>query len=90
MFPLKFQILCHSKFFSMTPLFFSLGAFIVWSLSIITIYYSKSYSSIDHIESTTGHMGYLITILGLYLIYKAYTLFIAEKKILRFNFWSIL
>ncbi len=74
----------------MVSFFLSLGAFIIWVLSIIIMYYSTFYSNISHIESSSGYAGYLATIIGLYALYKGYTIFVAEKKVLKWNFWSIL
>ncbi len=73
----------------MLQLVFGGISFVLWALYIILTYYSKSYSSIDHIESTTGYGGYLAAILIFYVIYKIITIFFIEKKQLKFNFWHL-
>lgn len=72
----------------MLSLILSAIGFIIWALSIIMIYYSKSYSSIDHIESAAGFSGYLITVLVIYVGYKIVSIAIGWKT-LKFNFWTI-
>lgn len=74
----------------MAQLIFPSIGFIIWSISIILIYYSKSYSGIDHIESTTNLWGYLMTILFFYAIYKGYTLFLSPRKKIKIWFFGIL
>lgn len=64
--------------------------FILWSVSIILMYYSTFYSQINHMESASWYAGYLITIWILYACYKAYTLFISEKREIRIGLFWIL
>lgn len=61
----------------------------IWALYIIVTYYSKNYSSIDHIESATGYGGYITALILIYAIYKTITVVFMEKKELRFSFWHI-
>ena len=68
---------------------FSSFGFIAWSLTIILLYYSRFYSNIDHIESTSGFLWYIVTIGIIYTGYKLTTILLWWKK-LSFNFWSIL
>ena len=68
----------------MTQLILAGVGFITWALITILIYYSTYYSPINHIESASGYMPYLIVVILFYLGYKAYTIFIAEKKELQF------
>lgn len=61
-------------------LFGGLG-FIIWAITVISTYYSTRYSSISHIETTTGYGGYLATIIIAYLIYKITTIIFEVKQI---------
>lgn len=63
------------------PQFISSFAFIVWSVAIIWVYYSTFYSNINHIESTTNYLSYLITLVILYSLYKIGTIAFWLKKI---------
>lgn len=63
-------------------------AFVPWVIYIITTYYSKSFSQIDHIESATGYGGYLAAIGIIYLIYKAISM-ISDSRRVRFSFWHL-
>ncbi len=74
----------------MTQLIFASISFIAWSISIILLYYSKSFSGIDHIESTENIWGYLITIFFFYALYKGYTLFLSSGKKIKIWFFGIL
>ncbi len=64
--------------------------FTIWALYIIMTYYSKTYSSVNHIEVATGFAWFLVTILILYGAYKLYAIYFSGKKQIRFTFWSIL
>ena len=72
----------------MYAFFLSSAGFIVWALSIIFIYYAKTYSSINHAESAAGFWKYLIIIGLIYWSYKIMSIMSWWKKV-RFNFWSI-
>lgn len=50
------QIYLYPYNFSMYAFLFSSFAFISWSLAIILMYYSRFYSNVDHLESTTGYL----------------------------------
>lgn len=63
--------------------------FFIWTTSIISIYYSKFYSNINHLESSSGYLWYLITVWLIYLWYKFFSISAGWKKI-SFNFWTIL
>ena len=67
----------------------SSSIFILWTLSIIFMYYSKTYSNIDHLESSTWYSGYLILIWVIYGIYKGVSIWFGWKK-LSLNLWKIL
>ncbi len=67
----------------------SSAGFVIWSLSIILMYYSRFYSNVDHIESTNGFLGYIVTIGLFYWGYKLISILSWWKR-LSFNFWSIL
>lgn len=71
------------------PSLISSFAFILWSVSIIGIYYSNFYSSINHIETATGYWSYLLTLGLLYWGYKVFTIAFWLKKI-RLSFLWIL
>lgn len=62
--------------------------FIPWVMYIIITYYSKNFSSIDHIESATGYSWYLMAIWFVYFVYKIASLMIHPKKV-RLSFWHI-
>ena len=74
----------------MTHLILSGISLLLWAVGIIVIYYSNYYSSISHIESSSGFSGYLMAILFLYLLYKTYSVFIAKKRTLKIWFLGIL
>jgi hypothetical protein len=61
-----------------------------WVLPIIFIYYSTYYSKIDHIESATGFMGYLIFMVLAYAVYKAYMVFVSDRKEFRIGLLTII
>lgn len=87
----------------MLPLLFAGIAFTLWALFIINIYYSTHYSSIDHvnvdyigplISSGQSFMSspfwkYIMTVVILYLIYKATNIFFLKKSEIRFWVFSI-
>lgn len=67
---------------------------VAWALNVIIQYYSATSGGIDHTttsyaQAATGASGYVITMLLLYGLYKAYTIFISPKKDLKFSFWTI-
>jgi hypothetical protein len=70
----------------MTSIFFASIPFILWTITIILIYYSTFYSNINHIESSTGYAWYLITIGILYLGYKIWTVKSWKKHL---HFWIL-
>lgn len=63
--------------------------FVAWAITIILMYYSTFYSSVNHIESATGYSQYLISIVVIYLLYKALVVFIFPQKQLKFTFLKI-
>jgi len=63
--------------------------FALWWIYIIMTYYSKSFSNIDHIESSNWYGGYIFAILIIYGVYKFITLS-SGKKTIRFNLTWIL
>ena len=73
----------------MLQLILSWIGFTVWALYIIMTYYSKTYSSINHIETADGFWGYLAAIIIIYAIYKIYTILFSGKKQLHFTFWHL-
>ena len=74
----------------MTSLIISGFLFFVWSIFIITTYYSWSYGGPSHIEATSSYSWYLLAIIGVYFAYKAWQLFISRSQEIRFGFWKIL
>jgi hypothetical protein len=69
-------------------IFWAIG-FALWGLFIISTYYSKSFSTIDHIESTRWYGGYIFTLLIVYGLYKFFTVS-RNKKTIQFNIlWGI-
>ena len=57
---------------------------ILWALNVIINYYSSTSGGVDHTntgyaQAATGASGYVITMLLLYGLYKAYTIFISPK-----------
>ncbi len=63
--------------------------FSIWTIYVIITYYSRNYSSIDHLETATGYEWYLFAIIILYGLYKVYTLFFSWKRIVKYNFLNI-
>ncbi len=84
----------NSNFFFMNSLIIYGFILVAWALNIIITYYSATSGGVDHtntgyIQAAIGSSGYIITMLLLYGLYKAYTLFISPKKELKFSFWTI-
>lgn len=65
------------------------AGFILWSITIILIYYSTFYSRVNHIESASGFGAYLLTTVLLYGVYKVWTI-LSEQKTIRFDAKNIL
>lgn len=63
--------------------------FIIWAISIISIYYSDRYGPINHLESSTWYGTYIATLIFIYISYKAYSILAGWKKI-RINLFHII